>query len=76
MYSLNAAHVHLVVNQKGIKGVSVPSKIYGVMAAGKPVLGVLENGSEAYRLIRESNCGLLVEPHSYEEGCPQRAGFL
>ncbi|MEK4062781.1 MULTISPECIES: glycosyltransferase family 4 protein [unclassified Paenibacillus] len=67
VYSLNAAHVHLVVNQKGIKGVSVPSKIYGVMAAGKPVLGVLENGSEAYRLIRESNCGLLVEPHSYEE---------
>lgn len=67
VYSLNAAHVHLVVNQKGIKGVSVPSKIYGVMAAGKPVLGVLESGSEAYRLIRESNCGLLMEPHSYEE---------
>ena len=33
-YSLNVADVHLVVNQKGIKGVSVPSKIYGVMAAG------------------------------------------
>ena len=30
-YSLNVADVHLVVNQKGIKGVSVPSKIYGVM---------------------------------------------
>lgn len=67
VYSLNAADVHLVVNQKGIKGVSVPSKIYGVMAAGKPVLGVLESGSEAHRLIRESGCGLLVEPHAYAE---------
>lgn len=66
-YSLNAADVHLVVNQKGIKGVSVPSKIYGVMAAGKPVLGILEKGSEAHRLIVESNCGAVAEPQQYDE---------
>lgn len=66
-YSLNAADVHLVVNQKGIKGVSVPSKIYGVMAAGKPVLGVLEQGSEAYRIIEESGCGIVAEPQQYTE---------
>lgn len=65
-YSLNAADIHLVVNQKGIKGVSVPSKIYGVMAAGKPILGVLEQGSEAERLISESRSGIVVEPHDYE----------
>lgn len=64
-YSLNAADVHLVVNQKGIKGVSVPSKIYGVMAAGKPVLGVLEQDSEVDRLISESGCGVRVEPQDY-----------
>jgi colanic acid biosynthesis glycosyl transferase WcaI len=64
-YSLNAADIHWVVNQKGIKGVSVPSKIYGVMAAGKPVLGVLEQGSEAYRLIKESGCGFVKEPGDY-----------
>ncbi|MDO7907207.1 glycosyltransferase family 4 protein [Paenibacillus sp. JX-17] len=67
VYSLNAADVHLVVNQKGIKGVSVPSKIYGVMAAGKPVLGVLEEGSEAYRLIELSGNGMLVEPQQYDQ---------
>ena len=32
IYSLNAGDVHFVVNAKGIKGVSVPSKLYGVMA--------------------------------------------
>lgn len=64
-YSLNAADVHLVVNQKGIKGVSVPSKIYGVMAAGKPILGVLEKGSEAQILIEKSNSGITVEPNNY-----------
>lgn len=66
VYSLNAADLHLVVNQKGIKGVSVPSKIYGVMAAGKPVLGVLEEGSEAYQLIEKSGNGLLAAPQQYE----------
>jgi hypothetical protein len=66
-YSLNAADVHLVVNQKGIKGVSVPSKIYGVMAAGRPVLGVLESGSEAHRLITESGCGEVSEPQHYND---------
>ncbi|MEI5911303.1 glycosyltransferase family 4 protein [Bacillus albus] len=64
-YSLNVADVHLVVNQKGIKGVSVPSKIYGVMAAGKPILGVLEQDSEAQRLIEKSNSGIVVEPQDY-----------
>ncbi|MGN0304864.1 MAG: WecB/TagA/CpsF family glycosyltransferase, partial [Lachnospiraceae bacterium] len=38
VYSLNAGDVHFVVNAKGIKGVSVPSKLYGVMSAAKPVL--------------------------------------
>lgn len=65
-YSLNAADAHLVVNQKGIKGVSVPSKIYGVMAAGKPILGVLEEGSEADTLIRTSECGFVSEPQDYD----------
>ena len=65
-YSLNSADVHLVVNQKGIKGISVPSKIYGVMAAGKPVLGVLEKGSEVQQLIDKSNCGLVIEPQDYK----------
>lgn len=64
-YSLNAADIHLVVNQKGIKGVSVPSKIYGVMAVGKPILGVLEKDSEAEMLIEKSGCGVVVEPKDY-----------
>lgn len=65
-YSLNVADVHLVVNQKGIKGVSVPSKIYGVMAVGKPILGVLEQGSEAQMLIDSSQSGIVVEPQDYD----------
>ncbi|HWT76047.1 MAG TPA: glycosyltransferase family 4 protein [Mobilitalea sp.] len=65
IYSLNAGNVHWVVNAKGIKGVSVPSKLYGVMATGKPVIGVLEEGSEARIIIEETGCGYVVEPSNY-----------
>lgn len=66
IYSLNAGDVHFVVNAKGIKGVSVPSKLYGVMAAGKPVLGILEKGSEARLIVEEAECGKVVAPENYE----------
>ncbi len=66
VYSLNAGDVHFVVNAKGIKGVSVPSKIYGVMAAGKPVLGILEKGSEARMILEDAGCGIVSEPGDYK----------
>jgi glycosyltransferase involved in cell wall biosynthesis len=65
-YSLNASNVQWVVNAKGIKGVSCPSKYYGVAAAGIPVLAVLEKGAEIRCLIEETNGGLISEPGDYE----------
>lgn len=67
IYSLNVADIHWVVNAKGIKGVSVPSKLYGVMASGKPVLGVLDEGSEARLIVEECRCGVCIEPGDYKE---------
>ena len=65
IYSLNAGDVHWVVNAKGIKGVSVPSKCYGVMGVGKPALAVLEKESEGRLLIEEAGCGRCCEPEDY-----------
>lgn len=67
IYSLNSADVHLVTNAKGIKGVSVPSKIYGCLATNVPILGILESGSEAWKIIEDSNCGILAETGNYDE---------
>ncbi|MCD8013379.1 MAG: glycosyltransferase family 4 protein [Lachnospiraceae bacterium] len=66
IYSLNAGEVYWCVNAKGIKGVSVPSKIYGIMAAGKPVLGVQEEGTEARKLITDVECGKCVSAGDYK----------
>ena len=65
--SLNAADAHLVTNAKGIKGVSCPSKAYGIMATNVPMIGVLEPGSEVWRIIEETGCGVLAETGCYDE---------
>ena len=67
IYSLNAGDVHWCVNAKGIKGVSCPSKAYGIMGVGKPIIGVLEKGSEVRMLIEEIGCGKCCEPGDYVE---------
>lgn len=67
IYSLNAGDIHWCVNAKGIKGVSCPSKAYGIMAAGKAIIGVLESGTEVRGLIEDCNCGKCCEPGDYVE---------
>lgn len=66
-YSLNASDVQWVVNAKGIKGVSCPSKYYGIAAAGIPVLAVLEKDSEIRCIIEETKGGLISDPCDYEK---------
>lgn len=63
--SLNAGDVHWCMNAKGMKGVSCSSKYYGLAAAGRPVLGVLEKGSEIRCLIDKTHGGLCCEPGDY-----------
>jgi colanic acid biosynthesis glycosyl transferase WcaI len=59
-YSLAAGHVSLVTLAEGLAGLSVPSKTYGILAAGRPVLFVGDTQSDLARLIRENGCGAVV----------------
>ena len=65
-YSLNSADVCWVVNAEGIKGVSCPSKLYGILATATPIIAVLEEGTEAREVIESTNCGYAVSPKDYD----------
>jgi colanic acid biosynthesis glycosyl transferase WcaI len=41
---------------------SVPSKLYNVMATGRPVLGLVNPKSETALLIKKANCGIIADP--------------
>ncbi|MCS7007863.1 MAG: glycosyltransferase family 4 protein [Thermoleophilia bacterium] len=60
--SLASADVHVVGLAKGLAGYVVPSRLYGILAAGRPVIAAAEDESETARLVREVGCGVVVEP--------------
>lgn len=59
--SLNQADVCLVTLARGFEGLIVPSKIYGIMAAGKPVLYIGASEGEIPTLVRRHQLGWVVE---------------
>jgi colanic acid biosynthesis glycosyl transferase WcaI len=60
--SLSTANVHVVGLERGLSGYVVPSRLYGVMAAGRPVIVAAEDESETAQLVREVGCGIVVPP--------------
>jgi colanic acid biosynthesis glycosyl transferase WcaI len=60
--SLSSASLHFVGLARGLAGYVVPSRLYGVLAAGRPVLVAADETSEAAQLIREAGAGVVVPP--------------
>jgi glycosyltransferase involved in cell wall biosynthesis len=60
--SLSSADVHLVSLLPSLEGLIVPSKFYGILAVGRPVIFIGAPEGELARLIRENGCGFAVEP--------------
>ena len=58
--SLGVADVHWISLRPELEGLIVPSKIYGVLAAGKPTLMVGESDGEIGRLLHRYDCGISV----------------
>jgi colanic acid biosynthesis glycosyl transferase WcaI len=58
--SMAAADVHLVSLLPSIEGLIVPSKVYGILAAGRPLVFVGDPDGEIARLIRRHGCGIAV----------------
>jgi colanic acid biosynthesis glycosyl transferase WcaI len=58
--SLAAADAHLASLLPSLEGFIVPSKFYGILAAGRPVLFIGDQDGELARIIRATGCGLVV----------------
>ena len=63
---LNACDLAIISFVRGMAGASVPSRMYNIMSAGKPILAVAEEGSEIARVLLEENIGWVVAPGSPE----------
>lgn len=59
---LAAADVHVVTVKRGLEGVVVPSKMYGILAAGKPILAVAPLETDAATLGKKFGFGVAADP--------------
>jgi putative colanic acid biosynthesis glycosyltransferase WcaI len=60
--SLSAADVHVVGLARGLSGYVVPSRLYGILAVGRPVIVAAEADSETAKVVEEVGCGVVVPP--------------
>jgi colanic acid biosynthesis glycosyl transferase WcaI len=57
-----ASDVQVVTQRRGMEGLVVPSKLYAVLAYGRPVLAVVPETSEVAALVERRRCGVVADP--------------
>ncbi len=73
---LATGDIHLVPLKAGLGRVSVPSKTYSILAAGRPVLAAIDPGTEVPRMLAASGGGVAVAPDDLEAFCAALADLL
>lgn len=63
---LGAADLHLILLKAGLARSSTPSKLYGIMAAGRPILASIDVGSEVDQIVEAASSGQTVAPDQPE----------
>lgn len=64
---MDAGDLQIVTQRRGMEGLVVPSKLYSILSHGRPVLAVVPATSEAARIVRDHQCGLVADPDSPAE---------
>ena len=60
--SLAAGNLHFVGLARGLSGYVVPSRLYGILSAGRPVIVSADPDSETAQVVAEVGCGVVLPP--------------
>ena len=61
-YSLAVADAHWLSLNPKLEGLLVPSKFYGIAAAGRPIIVIADENGEIARLVEQHGCGIVIPP--------------
>ncbi|MGB8475731.1 MAG: glycosyltransferase family 4 protein [Candidatus Acidiferrum sp.] len=64
---LSAPDAHVITVKRGLEGVVVPSKMYGILAAGKPIVTVAPEETDAASLGAKFGFSVSADPDSPEK---------
>ncbi len=63
---LAAADIHVVPLRRGLARSSVPSKMYSILAAGRPIVASVDPGTEVATVVERAGAGVAVAPDDPE----------
>jgi glycosyltransferase involved in cell wall biosynthesis len=61
-HSLGVPDMHWLSLNPRLEGLMVPSKFYGIAAAGRPMIVIADSSGELARLVQDHGCGVVIEP--------------
>jgi colanic acid biosynthesis glycosyl transferase WcaI len=73
---LAAGDLHVVPLKRGLARSSVPSKLYSILAAGRPVLASVDAGTEVATTIERASAGVSVPPEDPDAFCAALTDLL
>lgn len=57
-----AGDLHVVTIKRGLEGVVVPSKLYNILAYGRPILAIATEKAEVAHMVQQYECGIAADP--------------
>jgi colanic acid biosynthesis glycosyl transferase WcaI len=62
-----AADVQVALYKRGSADYSMPSKVYEIMASGRPLLASADAGTDLWKLVETTGCGMCVTPEDADD---------
>ena len=59
---IRAGDIHLIPLREGLAGLQVPYKVYGVLAAGRPFIAMMEEAADVAQIARKEGVGFVIPP--------------
>ena len=60
--SLGVPDLHWISLKPELEGLIVPSKFYGIAAAGRPIVAITAKDGDIARLVQRHGCGIVIAP--------------
>jgi colanic acid biosynthesis glycosyl transferase WcaI len=61
-YVLATGDIHIVTVRRAIEGMVVPSMLYPIIGAGRPVLAMVPKNIEVFKIVTKNGCGIVADP--------------
>ena len=59
---LSASDISLIALIRGMKGISMPSRFYNIMASGKAIIAIIDDNTEVASIIKNEGIGWVIPP--------------